>query len=143
MARIAYLLQQDQIRMMGTHDCQGSAIGHERPVNIIGHDTERRLCCSALLRCNNDQQETEDHHEHTATRPLGPGGRTILPGAVQCHHPPSFTAGDTLTPTLSKMRGRGKASVTRPVVTPREFFPTEIVPRRDPPCPQRCAAETW
>src|SRR5919109_2995496 len=141
MAHIAHLLQQDKIRMMGSHDRQGNAIVHEHPVDIIGHDAERRLCCSVMLRSDNDQQETADHHKQPATWPLGPGSRTMAPGAMQCHHPLSFTVGDTLTPTLSKMRGRGKASVTRPVVTPREFFPTEIVPRRDPPCPPYCAAE--
>src|SRR5215212_5098022 len=142
MARIAHLLQQDKIRMKRTHDRQRNAIVHEHAVDIIGHDADRRLCCSAMRRSDNDQQETEDHHKHTATTPLGPGGRTMRPGAIQCHHPPTFTAGDTLTPTLSKMRGRGKASVTRPMVIPREFFPTEIVPLRDPPCPPCCAAET-
>src|SRR5919197_3311837 len=134
MARIAHLLQQDKIRMMGSHDRQGNAIMHEHPVDIIGHDAERRLCGSAMLRSDNDQQETEDHHKQPATRSLRPGSRTMTPGAMQCHHPPSFTVGDTLTPTLSKLRGRGKASVTRPVVTPRGFCPTEIVPPRDPPC---------
>src|SRR5262245_9803836 len=122
--------------MMGTYDRQGSAIGYEYPGDIISHDAERRLCCSAMLRSNNDQQETEDHHKHTATRSQWPGSRTMMPGAIECHYPPSFTAGDPLTLTLPKMRRCRKASVTRPVVTPREFFPTEIVPRRDPPRPQ-------
>src|SRR5215510_1206212 len=120
---------------MGTHDRQGSAIVHEYPGNIISHDAERRFYGSAVLRSNNDQQETEDYHKHPATRSQWPGSRTMMPGAIECHYPPSFTAGDTLTLTVPKMRGRGKASVTRPVVTPREFFPTEIVPRRDPPRP--------
>src|SRR5262245_30808574 len=118
--------------MMGQHDRQGYAIVHEPPVDIIGHDAERRLRCSAMLRSDNDQQETEDHHKHPATRLLEPGDRMLRPDAIQCHHPPSFKAGDSLTLTLSKMRGRGKASVTRPVVIPRGFFSTEIVPRRGP-----------
>src|SRR5262245_56448894 len=141
--RITHLLQQDKIRMMGTHDRQGSAIVHEYPGDIISHDAERRLCGSAMLRSNNDQQETEDHHTHPATRPLRPGSRTMMPGAIECHYPPSFTAGDPLTPTLPKIRRRGKASVARPVVTPRELSPIKIVPRRDPPRPPYCAAETW
>jgi hypothetical protein len=115
---------------------------HEYPSDIIGHDAERRLYSGAILRSDNYQQETKDDHKQLATKPLGPGSQTMMPGAIQCHHPPSFKAGDTLAPILPKMRGRGKASITRPVVTPGEFFPTEIVPRRDPPCPQYYVAET-
>src|SRR5512145_179750 len=100
--------------MLGTHDRQGSVIRHECPGNIIGHDAERRLYRSAILRRDNDRQKTKDDHKQLATRPLGPGSKTMVPGAIQCHQPPSFKAGDTRTPTLSTMRGHGQASVTIP-----------------------------
>jgi hypothetical protein len=44
------------------HDRQGSASRHEYPGNIIGHDAERRLSSSAILRSDKDQQETKDDH---------------------------------------------------------------------------------
>jgi hypothetical protein len=54
MTRVAYLLQQDKIRMIGTHDRQRNTIVHEHAVDIIGHDAERRLCGNAMLRSDND-----------------------------------------------------------------------------------------
>lgn len=65
---IAYLLQEDQIRMLWKYNRQGIVIRHEPSGNVIGDHSDRQLSCSGVLRSHAYPEQTPDETYHPAAQ---------------------------------------------------------------------------